>query len=145
MTLGTNDRPIEIQLVEVIPGDVELAQRVLKNSKFSLNIAVAEDGEVATAYLLREGKFANAPRPDLILLDLAMPKKDGYQVLAEMNADLELKSIPVTILTATQSERDRLYFDNLHPNRYCNKPIDLNLFDLVVRGLTNSSGVPLDK
>ena len=144
MTLGTNDKPIDILLVEDNPSDVELAQRVLKNSKFSLNIALAEDGEVAMAYLCQEGGHANATRPDLILLDLAMPKKSGYEVLVEMNADPDLKSIPVMILTATQAERDRLYFDNFHPSNYCSKPIDLDRFDHVIEWLINSSEVPLD-
>ena len=144
MPPGTSDT-IEILLVEDNPGDVEITQRILKNSKFSLNIGLAENGEVAMAYLRREGEYSGAPRPDLILLDLAMPRKNGNEVLAEMNADLDLKSIPVMILTATQAERDRLYFDNFHPSRYCNKPIDLHRFDQVVEWLTNSSEVPLDK
>ena len=140
MTLGSSERPVEILLVEDSPGDVELTQRILSDSEFALNISVAEDGEVAMAYLRGKGKHANATRPDLILLDLAMPKKDGYEVLDEMTADPTLRSIPVMLLTAVHADRARLtslYAYDISPSRsllgLCQKPIELARIDNLIK------------
>jgi two-component system response regulator len=112
---------------------VELTERILGDSEHALNINVAEDGEVAMAYLRKEGQHADSRRPNLILLDLNMPKKDGYQVLTEINADPALKTIPVMILTSTKGDRDRLLGMGIPPSRYCIKPIDVARFDHNVR------------
>lgn len=132
---------VNILLVEDNPGDVELTERILKDSKFDLNINVAEDGEAAMTILRREGAHSGAARPDLILLDLNMPKMDGYQVLDALKHDDDLRSIPVMILTSTQGERDRLFGLGISPNRYCNKPLNLGQFDTLV-GLLQSGAVP---
>jgi CheY-like chemotaxis protein len=138
-TEGSAVPPIEVLLVEDNPGDVELTQRTLRDAAEPLNIAVAEDGEVAMAYLRREGEYANSPRPEFIILDLNMPKKNGYEVLAEMDADPDLQNIPVMILTSTQAERDRLEFLNVHPSRYCNKPLDLRRFNNVISHMRSAA------
>ena len=135
------DRPIEILLVEDNPADVELTRRTLSNSSFAVNIAVAEDGEIAMAYLRREAEHAESVRPDLVMLDLSMPRKDGREVLADMNADPGLKTIPVMILTATQAEQDLLQFENFDPNRYCQKPIDIDRFDQILDRLTTTFSI----
>ena len=137
--------PVEILLVEDNPGDVELTQRILGNSEFSLNVTVAPDGEEAMAYLRRKGKNAKATRPELVLLDLAMPKKDGYEVMDEMNADPNLRIIPVMVLTSTQADRARLsslYSYDLTPPRQMlgvfQKPIDLPRFDTLISRLRSA-------
>jgi len=142
MTLEQDNGPVEILLVEDNPGDVELTQRILENSKFSVNVTVAPDGEEAMAHLRRKGKHAKATRPELVLLDLAMPKMDGYEVLEEMNADPNLRSIPVMVLTSTRADRarlDALYSYAITPNRHmwslCQKPIDLTRFDTLISRL----------
>ena len=135
MTLQADAKPVEILLVEDNPADVELTQRILGESKFPRNINLAEDGEAAMAYLRKEGGHVNAPRPDLILLDLAMPKKTGYEVLEEMDADPDLRKIPVMILTSTQAERDRLHYENVGPHRFCTKPLPLERFDTIIHQL----------
>ena len=135
MLLGAVENPVNILLVEDNPGDVELTQRVLQDAEFTLNISVVEDGQVAMDFLQRKGEHATSPRPDLILLDLAMPKKTGYEVLAEINADPDLKSIPVMILTSTQAERDRLRYDKVGPHRFCTKPLPLERFNTIIRQL----------
>ena len=129
MALGSSERPIEVLLVEDNPGDVELTKRILQDSESSMNIGVAEDGEIALSYLQREGEHANATRPDLILLDLAMPNKSGYEVLEAMNQDDNLKSIPVMVLTATQAQRSLLYSLGIPTSNYCPKPVNLTLFN----------------
>jgi CheY-like chemotaxis protein len=128
-------KPINILLVEDNPGDADLAREALENSKFNNNLQVVDDGEKAMAFLHREGPYRDAPRPDLILLDLNLPKKDGRQVLAEIKADPELKRIPVVILTTSRAEEDVLRTYNLHANCYITKPIDLNQFLHVVRSI----------
>ena len=142
MTLRPDSTPIEILLVEDNPGDVELTQRVLQDSEFALNISVAEDGEVAMAFLHRRGEYETSTRPDLVLLDLAMPKKTGYEVLEEMNADSVLKSIPVMILTSTQAERDRIRYENVGPHRFCTKPLPLERFNAIIRQLYPIGAAP---
>ncbi len=139
------DRPIEILLVEDNPADVELAQRTLLDSQFSLNIEVARDGQAAMNVLRREGEHAAAPRPDLVLLDLNMPRKNGREVMAEMNADPNLKEIPIMILTSTQAEQDLLQYENYDPSRYCNKPLDLDRFNRILEHLSTSFELPAEE
>lgn len=132
--MGFNqDRPIEILLVEDNPGDVRLTQEVFKEGKIRNQLNVAWNGEEALAYLRREGRFAAAPRPDMILLDLNLPRKGGREVLAEIKADPRLKSIPVVILTTSEAEQDIVESYNQHANCYIVKPVDLDQFIGVVK------------
>jgi CheY-like chemotaxis protein len=132
--MGFNqERPIEILLVEDNPGDVRLTQEVFKEGKVRNQLSVAWNGEEALAYLRREGRFAAAPRPDMILLDLNLPRKGGREVLAELKADPKLKSIPVVILTTSEAEQDIVESYNQHANCYIVKPVDLDQFIGVVR------------
>ncbi len=126
---------LEILLVEDNPGDVQLTRRLLRDVATPLNFTVAEDGQAALECLRRQGARANTPRPDLILLDLNMPKKDGLQVLEEMNADQNLRTIPVLILTSRQQESDTLANLGMHPSRWTNKPIDVERFNRLINGL----------
>lgn len=128
-------RPIEILLVEDSPGDVRLTQENFKESKIKNNLWVVNDGEEAMAFLRREGEYVDVVRPDLIVLDLNLPKKDGREVLAEIKADEELKRIPVVILTISQAEEDILRTYDLHANCYITKPLDLAQFAKVVRSI----------
>jgi len=128
-------RPVEILLVEDNPGDVRLTQEALKESKISNNLSVVMDGMEAMEYLRREGRFAQAVRPDLILLDLNLPRKNGREVLAEIKEDQDLRHIPVVILTISQDEDDVLKAYNLHANCYIIKPLDLNRFLKVVHSI----------
>jgi two-component system, chemotaxis family, response regulator Rcp1 len=128
-------KSVSILLVEDNPGDADLAREALDNSKMNNELHVVDDGEKAMAFLRREGSYADVPRPDLILLDLNLPKKDGRQVLAEIKSDNDLKRIPVVILTTSRAEEDVLKSYNLHANCYITKPIDLNQFLLVVRSI----------
>ncbi len=138
------DRPIEILLVEDNPADMELAQRTLRDCPFTLNIALAEDGEAAMGYLRREAQYAESVRPDLVLLDLNMPKKNGREVMAEMSADVNLRQIPIMILTSTQQERELLQYDNFDPSRYCSKPLDLDRFNRILEHLSTTFELPLE-
>lgn len=128
-------RPIEILLVEDNPGDTDLAREALADSKLVNRLSVVDDGEKAMAFLRREGVYADAPRPDLILLDLNLPRKDGREVLAEVKTDPDLKRIPVVILTTSRAEEDVLRSYNLHANCYITKPIDLTQFMKVVKSI----------
>jgi chemotaxis family two-component system response regulator Rcp1 len=128
-------RPIELLLVEDNPGDVRLTQEALKEGKVRNHLHVAADGVEALAYLRREGKYAKAPQPDLILLDLNLPKKSGREVLAEIKADPALRRIPVVILTVSKAEEDVLKSYNLHANCYITKPVDLEQFLEVVKSI----------
>jgi chemotaxis family two-component system response regulator Rcp1 len=127
--------PIEILLVEDNPGDVGLAREALESSKVRNTMHVVGDGEAAMAFLRRQGIYAGAPRPDVVLLDLNLPKKDGREVLAEIKSDEDLKRIPVVILTTSNSEEDILKTNNLHANFYITKPIDLHQFIKVVHAI----------
>ncbi len=129
MSEEKRDSPIEVLLVEDDPADARLTRETLKESKHRLNITVAEDGEVAMTLLRREGEYEAAPRPDLILLDLTLPKKSGGEVLEELNADPEFVEIPVMILTSTEADQSRLSAFNIHPSRYCRKPLGIDRFD----------------
>ena len=134
-SIGTDAAPIEVLLVEDSPGDVRLTQEAFKDAKVHLNLHVATDGAKAMAFLKREGEHANAPRPDLILLDLNLPKKDGREVLAEIKESPTLKSIPVVVLTTSSSEADILRSYQLHANCYITKPVGLEGFLTVVRSI----------
>ena len=135
VTIGN---PIEILLVEDNPGDVRLTQEALTDNKMRNRLHVVVDGVEAMAFLRREGKYADAPRPDLVLLDLNLPKKDGREVLAEIKADESLKRTPVVILTTSQAEEDILEAYELNANCYITKPVDLDQFLKVVRSIENS-------
>ena len=123
-----NWKPIEILLVEDNPGDVELTREALDTAKVANNLHVVDDGADAVEFLFRRGRFADAPRPDIILLDLNLPKKDGRQVLSEIKAEPSLAQIPVVVLTTSQAEEDILRAYQLHANCYVTKPVDFNQF-----------------
>jgi CheY-like chemotaxis protein len=130
-----NHVPIDILLVEDNPGDVRLTQEALREAKVSTRMHVAIDGVQAMAFLRREGEFASVPRPDLILLDLNLPKKSGREVLAEIKGNVEFRRIPVVILTTSQAEQDIFETYNLHANAYVHKPVDLDQFAKVVKSI----------
>lgn len=127
--------PIDILLVEDSAGDVRLTVEALREGKILNTLSVARDGVEALAFLHKEGKYANAPRPDLILLDLNLPRKDGREVLTEIKADDSLKRIPVVVLTTSQAEQDILKTYNLHANCYVVKPVELEEFMVVVQSI----------
>ncbi len=137
MSNGTNCGPIEILLVEDNPGDVRLTIEALKEGKVSNKINVVMDGMDAMAFLHREGKYKDAPVPDLILLDLNLPKKNGREVLAEIKVDSKLKHIPVVVLTTSQAEKDIIMTYNMHANCYITKPVDFDQFIGVVKSIEN--------
>jgi chemotaxis family two-component system response regulator Rcp1 len=128
-------KPIDILLVEDNAGDVELAREALDDCKLHNRLHAVDDGEKAMAFLRRQDPYAEAPRPDLILLDLNLPRKDGREVLAEVKADDSLKSIPVVILTTSRAEEDVLESYNLHANCYITKPMGLDQFMHVVKSI----------
>ena len=128
-------RPVNILLVEDSPGDVRLTQEILADTRIANDIYVVNDGEAAMAFLRQQGEHAQAPRPDLVLLDLNLPRKDGREVLQEMKTDETLRRIPVIVLTTSAAERDVLRSYDLHVNCYITKPIDLDEFITVVRSI----------
>jgi CheY-like chemotaxis protein len=130
-------KPIEILLVEDNEGDIGLIEEVFEEAKIRNSLHVAEDGEEAMLYLRREGKFLSSPHPDLILLDLNLPKKDGREVLKEIKKDSNLKNIPVIVLTTSTADKDILRAYDLHANAYITKPIDFNEFMKVVESIVN--------
>ena len=130
-------KTVEVLLVEDNPGDVRLTFEAMKEGKVVNHINVAQDGVEAMAYLHREGAYKNAVRPDLILLDLNLPRKGGREVLAEVKADETLRQIPIVILTTSQAEEDIVRTYNLHANCYVNKPVDLEQFIEVVKSINN--------
>ena len=127
--------PIEILLIEDNPGDVRLTKEALRDSKVINTLSVVSDGVQALEFLRREGRYADAVRPDVILLDLNLPRKDGREVLEEIKADPDLKRIPVVVITSSSSEEDVLRSYNLHANCYISKPVDLEQFIAVVRSI----------
>jgi len=135
MTDSTRAAPVEILLVEDNPGDVRLTKEALKEGKVYSNLHWAKDGVEALEFLRRQGKFAGVPRPDIILLDLNLPKKDGREVLSEIKNDENLKRIPVVILTTSKAEEDVLRSYQLHANCYVTKPVDLDKFINVVQSI----------
>jgi len=128
-------RPIQILMVEDNPDDIELTVEALKDARVGNSLSVVKDGEEALSYLHCRGKYQQAVRPDLILLDLNMPKKNGRDVLREIKNDPHLKRIPVVILTTSQAEDDILHTYDLHANCYITKPLDFNQFLKVVRSI----------
>ena len=130
-------KPVEILLVEDNKGDVGLIEEVFEEAKIRNNLHVAEDGEEAMLYLHGEGKFSGSPRPDIILLDLNLPKKDGREVLREIKEDNNFRNIPVVILTTSNAEKDILRAYDLHANAYINKPLDFDQFIKVVESIGN--------
>ncbi len=132
-----NRHQIDILLVEDNPGDVRLTIEALKEAKLLNTIKHVSDGVEAVAYLRQQGQYANSPRPDLILLDLNLPKKDGREVLSEIKNDPNLKRIPVVILTTSRAEEDILKAYNLHANCYITKPVDLDQFIKVAKSIDN--------
>lgn len=135
MKTGDFGRPADILLVEDNPGDVRLTQEALKENKVRNNLSVVEDGLEAMAFLHQAGKYADAPRPDLVLLDLNLPKKDGREVLAEIKEDPNLKHIPIVVLTTSKAEEDIIKSYNLHANCYITKPVDLEQFITIVKSI----------
>jgi chemotaxis family two-component system response regulator Rcp1 len=132
-----NPPAIHILLIEDNPGDVRLAIETFKDAKIHNQVNVVPDGVEAMAYLRKQGKYANATRPDVILLDLNMPRKDGREVLKEVKEDPDLRRIPVVILTMSQAEQDILKSYDLHANCYISKPVDLTQFNKVVQSIEN--------
>jgi chemotaxis family two-component system response regulator Rcp1 len=128
-------KPVEILLVEDNPGDVRLTMEALKESKLQNNLSVVTNGMEAMAFLRKEGGFAGAVQPDLILLDLNLPKKDGREVLKEIKEDPSLRRIPVAILTISKAEEDILKTYNLHANCYITKPLDMEQFIKMVKSI----------
>jgi chemotaxis family two-component system response regulator Rcp1 len=126
---------VDILLVEDNPGDVRLAQEALKESKVRNKLYVVEDGVEAMAFLRQQGEYAGVPRPDLVLLDLNLPRKSGREVLAEVKTDDSLKRIPVVVLTVSKAEEDVIKCYNYHANCYITKPLDFNQFMLVTRSI----------
>lgn len=130
-----NMKAVEILLVEDNPGDIRLTQEALKDSKLHNKLSVARDGVEALEFLRRQGQHAGAPRPDIILLDLNLPRKDGREVLEEIKYDDDLKRIPVVVLTTSSDESDVLASYNLHANCFITKPVDLNRFIQIVKSI----------
>jgi len=132
---GTDDKPIEILLVEDNPGDVRIAIEALKDCRVGNNLSVVEDGVEALSFLRKENGYEGSPRPDLILLDLNLPRKDGHEVLAEIKADTQLRQIPVVVLTTSENERDVLKAYDLNANCYITKPGGLEQFVSVMKSI----------
>jgi len=132
---NTEGRPIEILLVEDSPSDTDLTLEALKDFKVRNHVSVVEDGVQALQFLRHQGPFAQAPRPDMIMLDLNLPRKDGREVLAEIKADEGLKTIPIVVLTTSRADLDILRAYQLNANCYITKPVDFNQFLEVVRSI----------
>ena len=128
-------RPVEILLVEDNPGDVRLTEEALKEGKVLNNIHLANDGVEAVSFLQKEGKYTDAVRPDLILLDLNLPKKDGREVLMEIKKDEALRRIPVVVLTTSRAEEDIIRTYDYHANCYITKPVDFDQFIKVIKSI----------
>lgn len=135
MTLGSDIRPVQILLVEDNPADARLTQEAISETSFKYQLHLAEDGEEAMEFLMNEGEYEDAPRPDLILLDLNLPGMDGREVLAEVKADESLGMIPVVVLTTSTAQQDLLYSYGLRANSYVNKPIDRARFNVMIQSV----------
>ena len=133
--MRTIGKPVEILLVEDNEGDIGLIEEVFEEAKIRNSLHIAENGEEAMLYLHAKGKFSGSPRPDIILLDLNLPKKDGREVLKEIKEDVNFKSIPVVILTTSNAEKDILRAYDLHANAYITKPLDFDQFIKVVESI----------
>lgn len=129
--------PIEVLLVEDDPGDVLMTQEAFRDYKIANNLNVVTNGEDAISYLRKEGAFANAIAPDLVLLDLNLPRRDGREVLREVKADANLRRIPIVVLTTSDAEDDVLRSYDLHANAYVRKPVDFEQFVAAVRAIDN--------
>ena len=138
MTTPTNGKPMEILLVEDNPGDVRFTAEVLKEAQVKNNLSVAKDGVEAIAFLRREGQYLDAPRPDLILLDLNLPKKNGLEMLNEIKNTEDLKAIPVVILTTSEAEPDINKSFDLAANCYITKPIDVERLTMVMNSIKDA-------
>jgi CheY-like chemotaxis protein len=134
---GGDPEPVTVLLVEDSPGDVRLTQEAFRNANASIALHVASDGVEAMEFLLQEGAHGQAPRPDLILLDLNLPRMDGREVLAKVKSSDALKTIPTLILTTSQSEADILKSYQLHANCYLTKPVQLDAFDSLVASIND--------
>ncbi|MGQ0740955.1 MAG: response regulator [Alphaproteobacteria bacterium] len=130
-------QPIQVLLVEDNPADADLMCEAITSGKLLLDIDTVRDGVEAIRYLRRQEQYAQAPRPDLILLDLNLPKMDGRQVLAEVKSDADLRGIPVVVLTSSSAERDIVQTYNLGANCYVIKPVDLKAFQTIVKEVEN--------
>ena len=130
-------RQVEFLLAEDNPGDVRLTQEALRESKIRNNLNVVPDGMEAMAFLRKQGKYAGVPTPDVVLLDLNLPKKDGREVLADIKSDPVLTRIPVVIITSSEAEQDILRTYDLHANCYVTKPVDLDQFIKVIQSIEN--------
>ncbi len=135
INMQNSGKPIEILLIEDNPGDMRLTLEALKEGKVLNHLSVVGDGIEAMAFLRRTGRYASAPRPDLIMLDLNLPKKDGREVLALIKADEKLRRIPIIVLTTSEAEEDILRAYNLNANCYITKPVDLDQFIRVIRSI----------
>ncbi len=133
MNAGARASPVEILLVEDNPGDVRLTEKAFEKVKLANNLHVTTDGVEAMAFLRGEGEFVDAPRPDIVLLDLNLPKKDGTEVLSDVKADDDLKEIPVVVLTSSEAEEDVIETYNNHANAYLTKPVDFEGFTDIVK------------
>lgn len=133
MARGRTSTTIELLIVEDDPGDVLLTREALSGSRVPHNVRVVEDGEAAVAYLRQEGEHADAPRPDLVLLDLNLPRLDGREVLSRIKSDPGLRSIPIVVLTTSASLEDVRRSYDLHANAYVTKPVDLEDYTRIVR------------
>jgi two-component system, chemotaxis family, response regulator Rcp1 len=133
--IGEKGMPIEVLLVEDSPGDVRLTREAFHDANSSIHLHVASDGKEAMSFLRREGAHAQAPRPDLILLDLNLPKMDGREVLAHIKEDADLKTIPTVILTTSEAESDIAKSYQLHANCYLTKPVQLDEFETLVKSI----------
>jgi CheY-like chemotaxis protein len=135
--IGESGMPIEVLLVEDNPGDVRLTQEAFREANPAIHLHVASDGVEAMTFLRRERAHAQAPRPDLILLDLNLPKMDGRQVLAQVKSDSDLKTIPTIILTTSEAEADIMKSYQLQANCYLTKPVQLEAFEALVKSIND--------
>ena len=136
-TIEGGGAPIEVLLVEDSPGDVRLTQEALREANRAVHLHVASDGVEAMAFLRREGSYAQVPRPDLILLDLNLPRMDGREVLAQIKSDESLKTIPTIILTTSEAEADILKSYQLQANCFLSKPVQLDDFENLVKSIND--------
>ena len=137
MPESASGHPVEVLLVEDDPGDVLMTQEAFRDYKIANNLNVVTNGEDAIAYLRKEGAFAGVTTPDLVLLDLNLPRRDGREVLREVKADPELRRIPIVVLTTSDAEDDVLGAYELHANAYVRKPVDFEQFVVAVRAIDN--------
>lgn len=137
MNIDSLGRPANFLLVEDNPGDVRLTQEALKSHKVQNNLHVVTDGEEAMAFLRKQGKYKDVPRPDIILLDLNLPKKDGREVLAEIKSEPSLKTIPVVIISSSEAEQDIIKSYDLNANCYVTKPVNFDQFIKVVQSIND--------